>query len=82
VEAELFHADRRTGGRKDGRLHRHDEANNRVSKFCERPPPPKKTATTIKFGGKDKVYIHLPTSKLNDTGTRDGEDVRGYKLQT
>jgi len=44
----------------------------------------KKTARTIKFGGKGKVYIYeqLPTSKLNDTGARDSEEVRGYMLQT
>jgi len=32
VGAELLHAD----GRKDGRRDRHDEANSRFSKFCER----------------------------------------------
>jgi len=32
VEAELFHVDRRT----DGRTDRHDEANSRFTKFCER----------------------------------------------
>jgi len=30
--AELFHAERRT----DGQTHRHNEANSRFSKFCER----------------------------------------------
>jgi hypothetical protein len=33
VEAELFHADWRTGGQTD----RHKEADNRFSKLCERP---------------------------------------------
>jgi hypothetical protein len=33
VGAERFHADRQTDGR---RADRHDEANNRFSKFCER----------------------------------------------
>jgi len=32
VEAELFHADRRT----DGRMDRHEGANSRFSQFCER----------------------------------------------
>jgi len=32
VGAELFHAD----GQTDVRIHRHDEANNWLSQFCER----------------------------------------------
>jgi hypothetical protein len=32
VEAEFLHAD----GRTDGHTNRHDEANSRFSKFCER----------------------------------------------
>jgi hypothetical protein len=40
VGAELFHAERQTGGQTDRQTDRHtdrhDEANNRFSKFCER----------------------------------------------
>ena len=32
VRAEVFHADRRTDGRKD----EHDKANSRFSQFCEK----------------------------------------------
>ena len=42
----------------------------------------KKKAGTINLGGKDKVCIHLPISKLNDTGAWDGEEVTSYMLQT
>jgi len=36
VEAELFHAERQTDGRIDGRMDGHGEANCRFSQFCER----------------------------------------------
>jgi hypothetical protein len=36
VEAELFHAEER----KEGQTKRHDKANNRFSKFCERALKP------------------------------------------
>jgi len=32
---ELFQTDGRTGERTDGQMDRHDEANSRLSKFCE-----------------------------------------------
>jgi hypothetical protein len=34
--AELFHANRQKGRQADGRTGKHDEANNRLSQFCER----------------------------------------------
>jgi hypothetical protein len=33
--ADLFHAERQTGGQTDGRTDRHDKANNRFSQFCK-----------------------------------------------
>jgi hypothetical protein len=36
VGAELFHTDRQTHGRTDGRTGRHDEVNSRFSEFCDR----------------------------------------------
>ena len=36
VEAELFYADGRTDGSTDRQTDRHDEADSRLSQFCER----------------------------------------------
>jgi len=73
VRAELFHADRR----KDG----YTDMTKLIMAFQHFANAQKKTRT-IKFGGKDKVCMSLLTSKLNDTGARDGEEVRCYMLQT
>jgi hypothetical protein len=37
VGAELFNADGRMGGQKDGRMDRHDEANSHFSIFSNKP---------------------------------------------
>jgi len=42
VEAELYHADRRTDGQED----RHDEANSGFSQFCERAPQKQQMQTS------------------------------------
>jgi hypothetical protein len=71
----MFNADKWT----DGQLHRHDKANDLVSKFCERAK--KKLVHTMKFGGKDKVCIYLSTFKLNDKahGTVKNFEIIRYK---
>jgi hypothetical protein len=72
----MFHPDRQTDG--------YTDMTKLIIAFQNFENAQKKQLGTIKFGGKDEVYVHehLPTSKLNYTGARDSEEVRGCILQT